>query len=162
MAKTITADALKAPFFAQHNKGHGRVEQRHLHVFAIEPDAIGFAGARSIVVVRSKAHPSKTGQTKPKHRYYLSSQEPDERTPEQWHDLIRGHWAGVEIRNHWRRDHLWGEDRSRTRNAHALANFARLCSTLLGLIPLHHPDLPLKQLMERLQSNPSACLSLIQ
>jgi hypothetical protein len=59
-------------------------------------------------------------------RYYLSSAEPAERTDAQWQDLVRGHWGGVEIRNHWRRDALWGEDRSRTCNANALANLALL------------------------------------
>jgi len=53
--------------------------------------------------------------------------------------LIRGHWAGVEIRNHWRRDALWGEDRSRTRQPKALANMALLRSALLVLLPEHYP-----------------------
>ena len=131
-------------------------------MFAIKLDAIGFAGTRSIVVVRSEVFTSKTGLTSTESRFYLSSQQPDERTPQQWHDLIRGHWAGVEIRNHWRRDHLWGEDRSRTRNARALANLALLRSALLALISAHHPDLPLKQLFEQLHSDPATCLRLIR
>ncbi|MCC5023982.1 MAG: hypothetical protein J6386_14875 [Candidatus Synoicihabitans palmerolidicus] len=46
--------------------------------------------------------------------------------------LIRGHWGGVEIRNHWRRDACWREDHSRTRNVNApLANLALLRSVLL-------------------------------
>ena len=38
--------------------------------------------------------------------------------------LVRGHWGGVEIRNHWRRDAVWGEDRSRTRHPGVLASLA--------------------------------------
>lgn len=125
-------------------------------------DAVGFAGARSIVVVRSEVHTPKTGQTTQESRFYLSSQEPNERTPQQWHNLIRGHWAGVEIRNHWRRDHLWGEDRSRTRKVHALANLALLRNALLCLIPTYFPDVPLKEVFERLHSNPAACLRVIR
>lgn len=113
------------------------------------------------MVVRSSIYSKKTGQTTYDTRFYLSSQEPDDRTPAQWQALIRGHWAGVEIRNHWRRDCLWGEDRSRTRNAHALANLALLRSALLVLTPSHFPDLPLKQVFEHLHSNPIACLRVI-
>ncbi len=113
-------------------------------------------------MVRSEVYIRKTGKTTHETRFYLSSQEPDERTPAQWQDLIRGHWAGVEIRNHWRRDHLWGEDRSRTRNAHALANLALLRSALLMLTPEHYPDVPLKEIFERLHSDPAACLAVIR
>jgi predicted transposase YbfD/YdcC len=112
-------------------------------------------------VVHSSICSKKTGQTTHDTRFYLSSQEPADRTPAQWQDLIRGHWAGVEIRNHWRRDSLWGEDRSRTRKAHALANLALLRSALLVLTPTHFPELPLKQVFEQLHSNPAACLRVI-
>jgi predicted transposase YbfD/YdcC len=114
------------------------------------------------VVVRSEIYVKKTGTTTTETRYYLSSQEPKERTPQQWQELIRGHWAGVEIRNHWRRDSLWGEDRSRTRKPWALANLALLRNALLAIIPAHFPNLPLKQVFERLHSNPSAALSVLR
>ncbi|MBT5925248.1 MAG: hypothetical protein HOH33_01370 [Verrucomicrobia bacterium] len=35
-------------------------------------------------------------------RYYLSSQYGEERSNEEWINLSRQHWAGVEIQNHWR------------------------------------------------------------
>ena len=120
------------------------------------------AGASSIVVVRSEVYTGKTDQPTHDTRYYLSRQEPSERTPEQWHELIRGHWAVVEIRNHWRRDSLWGEDRSRTRKPLALANLALLRNVLLALIPIHFPNLPLKQIFEHLHSNPAAALRVLR
>ena len=54
-------------------------------------------------------------------------------------------WGGVEVRNPWRRDALLGEDGSRSRNANLLANAALIRSTLLGLLAEHHPDQPLPQ-----------------
>lgn len=113
-------------------------------------------------MVRSEVYTKKTGTTTHETRFYLSSLESAERTPAQWHELIRGHWAGVEIRNHWRRDTLWGEDRSRTRNPRALANLALLRNALLALTPIHFPALPLKQVFERLHSDPAACLRTIR
>ena len=105
---------------------------------------------------------SRTATTTAEVRYYLSSAEPDAHTPTQWLALIQGHWAGVEIRNHWRRDALWGEDRSRTRNPNALANLALLRSALLALLPTHFPDLSLPQIKELLHSHPAACRKLLR
>jgi hypothetical protein len=79
----------------------------------------------------------------------------------EWQDLVRGHWAGVEIRNHWRRDALWGEDRGRLRNPKALANLALLRSALLCVLPERFPEVPLRQVLERLHSRPAVCLRAI-
>src|ERR1043166_154540 len=46
-------------------------------------------------------------------------------TTQRWLQLFRGHWEGVEFRNHWRRDALMGEDRSPYRNANLPANRAQ-------------------------------------
>ena len=135
---------------------------RALHAFPIEPDALNFPFARCIVVVRSEITVTKTGKTTTESRYYLSSQLPDERTSAQWHQLIRGHWAGVEIRNHWRRDALWGEDGSHTRRPTALTNLALLRSALLALLPEPSPELPLPALHEKFAASPAAALRLLR
>jgi predicted transposase YbfD/YdcC len=90
-----------------------------------------FPHARTLVVVRSQRTIKKTGASSLESRYYLSSAEPQQYSRPQWNQLICGHWAGVEIRNHWRRDVLMGEDRSRSRNPNLLANLALIRSALL-------------------------------
>ena len=99
-----------------------------------DPMATGFVGSRTIVRIHSVRTQKKSGQTSEEDRYYLSSQESRERTPEEWINLSRSHWAGVENRNHWRRDATLGEDRSRLGNARALTNLALLRSVNLRLI----------------------------
>ena len=106
-----------------------------------------FPFARSLIVVRSARTIKKTGQTSTESRYYLSRVPPQDYRPEQWLGLIRGHWGGVEVRNHWRRDALMGEDRSRSRNATLLAQL--------------HPDQSLPQIKEHLHSRPSRCFALL-
>ena len=150
------------PFFAQLTPGRGRVEDRRLAAFALEGFAVEFPFARSVIVVRSATTYKKTGKTKTETRFYLSSAEPADYTPAQWHGLVRGHWAGVEIRNHWRRDAVWGEDRSRTRNASALANLALLRNALFALLPEHYPGISHAEIHERLHSHPAACLRVIR
>ena len=138
------------------------MEVLQLQAFAVEALAVDFPFARSVIVVRSEITVKKTGKTTTDTRYYLSSAERDERTPEQWQALVRGHWGGVEIRNHWRRDAIWGEDGSRTRNASALANLALLRNALLALLPHQFGEKSLQEIHEDLHSKPAACLRVIR
>jgi predicted transposase YbfD/YdcC len=134
------------------------VEERALHVFPTDGMAMDFPYARSVVVVRSRRTEKRTQKTTTETRYYLSSLDPEERTPTQWHSLIRGHWAGVENRNHWRRDALFGEDRSRSRNTPLLTNLALLRNALLRLLPRSFLGESVPVIRERLQSNPALAL----
>ncbi len=114
-----------------------------------------------MVVVRSERTLKKSGHTTTESRYYLSSALPGQYQPEQWLELIRGHWGGVEIRNHWRRDVLMGEDASRSRNPNLLANVALIRSALLGLVAESIQEQCFPALRERLHSRPGDCLALI-
>jgi hypothetical protein len=94
----------RLPPFVQTASGHGRIEERAVSLCVAEPIATGFAFSRTIVSIQSQRTQKKTGQSTQENRYYLSSQELAERTPERWINLSRQHWAGVENRDHWRRD----------------------------------------------------------
>ena len=120
-----------------------------------------FPYARSLLVLRSQRTIKKTGATSSESRYYLRSVPPEEYRPAHWLGLMRGHWGGVEIRNHWRRDAVMGEDRSRSRHPQLLANLALLRSTLLGLLAEHFPERPLPEIREHLHSRPAQCLRLL-
>jgi predicted transposase YbfD/YdcC len=123
--------------------------------------AADFPHARTLIVVRSQRTIKKTGATSTESRYYLSSALPEQYTPASWLQLIRGHWAGVEIRNHWRRDALMGEDRSRSRNANLLANLALIRNVLLHGLAQQFENSSQPQIREALQLNPDRCLALI-
>jgi predicted transposase YbfD/YdcC len=120
-----------------------------------------FPFARTLMVVRNERLIKKTGESSLEPHYYLSSVVPEQYGPEQWLHLIRGHWGGVENRNHWRRDALMGEDRSRSRNPNLLANIALIRNSLLALLADHYPDQSLPQIREELHSNPGRCLRLL-
>ena len=55
-------------------------------------------------------------------------------------NLIRSHWAGVENRNHWRRDAIWDEDGTRSRKPNIVGNLALLRSAAIRSIHHHYPD----------------------
>ena len=113
-----------------------------------------------MIVLRSERTIKKTSTTTTESRYYLSSAQAQQYQPEQWLNLIRGHWGGVEVRNHWRRDAIMGEDRSRSRNPNLLANVALIRNVLLQILAdLDEQSLP--KLQENLHSRPAQCLALI-
>jgi predicted transposase YbfD/YdcC len=132
-----------------------------VHAFAVEPLTLDFPYARTIVVIRSERTLKKTGQATQESRYYLSNRLPEEHTSAQWLSLIRGHWAGVENRNHWRRDALMGEDRSRSRNSKLLANLALIRNILLSVLEGPTDTRSLPETRELLQRRTALCLKLL-
>lgn len=123
--------------------------------------ATGIAFSKTIINIQSHRTEKRSGKTSIEKRYYLSSQEATERTPEQWINLTRNHWAGVENRNHWRRDATQGEDRTRLNNSLALINLALLRSVNLKLLSDRGQKDSLPAQIETLTTNPSLALSLI-
>lgn len=133
----------------------------HLHPFDIEPLSADFPYARTLIVLRSERTVKKSGHSTTESRYYLSSAQARDYTPWQWLDLIRGHWGGVEVRNHWRRDALMGEDGSRSRHGSLLANLALIRNALLQVLSEALQEQSLPQFRETLHSYPGRCLALL-
>ncbi len=120
--------------------------------------AIDFPFARTVVGIHSQRTVKRTGLTTTEWRYYLSSQEATERTHADWIALIRGHWAGVENRNHWRRDALWGEDHTRSHQPNLVANLALIRSALFCLLNRHYPGRSHAELREAFAAKPTTTL----
>jgi hypothetical protein len=95
--------------------------------------------------------------------YYLSSQSVDSKTPEQWLQTIRDHWAGVEIRNHWRKDACLFEDKTRSRNPSIVGNLILLRNLVLFFYA-EQGDLYgcLPAFVETVASRPTLALRLIR
>lgn len=130
-------------------------------VVVATPSQADYPGLRSLVLVDKTTVQKCDGSESREQRAYVSSLAPEEKSPAQLLGLIRGHWGGVEIRNHWRRDALWREDSTRTRNVNALANLALLRSVLLRICSAHWPELSLPRVFETCQySLPNALRSL--
>jgi predicted transposase YbfD/YdcC len=120
--------------------------------------AIDFPFARTLVAIQSRRTIKRTGQSTFETRYYLSSQYASERSHQDWIELIRDHWGGVENRNHWRRDALWGEDRTRSRNPNIVGNMALLRSAATCLLNYFYPDRSHPELREAFAAKPDLSL----
>lgn len=106
----------------------------------VTPTEVSFPHAETIIkVIRSSTKKTtkiiKTKKAKTKKAttttskevvYYISSIAQDKYTEDQWMRLIRGHWGGVEIRNHWRKDACLLEDATRSKNPNIVAALAML------------------------------------
>ena len=113
---------------------------------------IGLPHVRTLVVVEkrstSKKRKARTGaptdtstpdtptqgeakETQDTVSYYLSCHHP--RHAEFFAELIRGHWGGCEIRNHWVRDAIFEEDSTRSKNINLNGNLAILRGALVAL-----------------------------
>lgn len=120
----------------------------------------GFPYARSLIVVWSRR--TVKHETSETLRCFISSLDAEDRTVDQWQRLIRGHWGGVENRNHWRKDAVWLEDGTRSRNPNLVGNLALLRNALLKIYcehQEHYGSLP--AFTESLRADPAAAFHLI-
>ena len=124
--------------------------------------AIDFPFARTLVGIQSRRTNKRTGHSTFETRYYLSSQDQNERAYENWIDLIRGHWGGVENRNHWRRDVLWNEDRTPSRKPHIVGNLAVLRCAALALLNHHYADRSHCEMRESFAAKPALACHLLR
>ena len=94
--------------------------------------------------------------------YYLSTREVGSMSSERWLQTLRDHWAGCEIRNHWRKDACLFEDKTRSRNPSLVANLMLARNLVLFFYSRDgdaHPSLP--AFVETIVSKPTLALNLI-
>lgn len=129
---------------------------------AAEPLKTQLPGSRSVVAVRCQRTRKKDGHTVDETRYFVSSALPTAYEAAGWARLVRGHWGGVEIRNHWRKDALLLEDKTRSRNPNMVGALILLRNALLGLLLDFAGDAPMPAAVERIRRNHWLALRLIR
>ena len=150
----------KQPGYGPPEKGHGRIEQRAVLVKPTNAMKSSFPHARSIIAVYSKG--TRGGKPYKNIRYYISSLMPESRSLSRWGELIRGHWGGVENRNHWSRDAVWLEDKTRSRNFNLVGNLAVIRNALLSIVADHREQYgSLPAFIEALSANESEAYRLV-
>lgn len=140
--------------------GHGRIETRRYEVRPIEPMNFGLPHVRGLVTVHRRVVSKRSGRTEESSSHYASSLPP--RKAQHFANLIRGHWGGSESRNHWVRDALFEEDRTRSKNLNLNGNLATLRCALIALKSRLAPQLSWPELMEQSSLNPSIPIRMVQ
>lgn len=116
--------------------------------------------ARSLIIVHKTSITAK-GHATPTRHVYISSLQCYMTTPDRFAKLIRGHWGGSEIRNHWIRDHLLREDHTRSKNWNINANLSLMRMAMIHIKPrlLSHMSWP--EIIETSQFKPSFAYQII-
>ena len=128
--------------FVKKERGHGRIEERHIRVLE-NPVGLpeGWSGVKSVVQVhRERTVKGKTSQTT---HYYICSLAG---TAEELGRWIRRHWA-IENELHWVLDVVFGEDANRTRDRNASANLGAARRLAVSLLKRVEPKKSLKRKM---------------
>ena len=108
--------------YEQINKGHGRIEKRHVSICQNLDGIRPMPGLTTLIQIKSERQVfthnviEVTNET----RYYISSLS---ETAQAFAERIRGYW-GVENKVHYVRDVTQGEDKSRIRTTPLTQNFA--------------------------------------
>jgi predicted transposase YbfD/YdcC len=135
--KNAFAAAASVDTFVEHDKGHGRIEERTVSVIEEAdwldgdrrfPGELRLPDAATIVRVQSRAELS--DRCRLETRYYISSAK---LSAEQAAEAVRGHW-GIENRLHWVLDVVFRDDQSRLRTGHGAKNMAVVRHFAINLI----------------------------
>ena len=117
---------------------------------------------RSLVVVTKRVRSTSSkaareGEVTVSH--YLGSLVPQ--AAQRFARLVRGHWGGCEIRNHWVRDALFEEDATRSKDLNLNGNLAVLRCALIALKNRHVSHLSWPALFELSGTSPATPYNLI-
>ena len=116
----------------QHDKGHGRIETRRAtctdQIDWLRERHPQFASIGSIIQIESRREIGEQVQTE--RRYYIASFTAD---APRCNRSTREHW-GIENCLHWVLDMSFGEDQSRIRKGHAVANLAVIRHAVLNVL----------------------------
>ncbi len=120
-----------------HDKGHGRIEQRSVSVITDVdwlngarrfPGELRLPQAASIIRVQSQAELS--GRCRFETRYYISSAT---LSAKQAQEAVRGHWS-IENQLHWVLDVVFADDQCRLRKGHGTRNMAVVRHFAINLV----------------------------
>ena len=117
-------------------KGHGRIDRRHIEVLTPRKKTFNFAHVAQLFRVRRERTDLSSGVKSIEYAYGITPLAAKCASPEELLAWNRGHWA-IESKNHHRHDKTLCEDACMARSGFSPANRATCNNIVLALI-LHH------------------------
>ena len=114
-------------------KGHGRVEWRHLEASSALHGYLDWPGAQQVFRLDRRVITCTTGVVREEVVYGLTSLPADRADAARLLQISRAHWR-IENRSHWVRDVSFDEDRSQVRVGSIPQVMAALRNTVIGLL----------------------------
>ena len=116
-------------------KGHGRLDRRHIEVLTPPPNTLNYPHVAQVFRVRRERTILKTGEKSVEYAYGITSVKAEYGSAKQLLAWNRGHWS-IEVKNHLRRDKTFDEDACLARTGLAPANRAT-CNNIALAVILH-------------------------
>ena len=114
-------------------KGHGRIEQRHLRASAGLNEYLDWPDLQQVFRVDRRTEHVKRGELTHDTVYGITSLGPEQANPQQLLAMVRGHW-NIENGLHYRRDETLREDWCHLRLGHAQRMMAAINNLVLALL----------------------------
>jgi predicted transposase YbfD/YdcC len=127
------ADRQEPDFVLCDPPDHGRIEIRKIWITTELNGYLNFPYVRQAFVIERESTDKKTGKVSGDIAYGITSQPPEQASPEKVLEINRGHWS-IENSCHYIIDWNFDEDRSRIRTGHGPENVTRLRRFAVGLI----------------------------
>lgn len=135
--QALSGAATKYTEYTEHDRGHGRTEERILRTATVTPQmGIDFPHATQVFrVIRYVG--GLDGQRRTKEvAYCLTSLTTARADAPELGELLRGHWGAIENKTHWVRDTTFNEDASTLRTGTAPQAMAIIRNTLIAALRL--------------------------
>ena len=115
------------------DKGHGRLEHRKIDVLDASKTELSIPGIQQIGRLETTREILKTGKKTSDITFLITNLSFDQLNAEQFLNLKRRYWD-IENKLHYRKDFVFGEDRSTIRAKHGPQNMATLRNFAIGLL----------------------------
>ena len=122
-----------ASFCEPSSKGHGRIDQRHIHTMKPIPGMLNYPQVKQVFRIIRHRHTLKTGVDSREVAYGITSLSPEQADAKRLLALNRGHWT-IENGNHRYRDTTFAEDACLMHTRHGPSNNAILNNMALAVI----------------------------
>ena len=119
--------------FSSLEKGHGRIEERKISVIATDNAELNFEGVKQVAKLVRKREVIKSGVVSEETVILITNLDHAQADPERIMQLKREYWA-IENQLHYRKDFVFGEDRSTIRAEHGPQNMATLRNFAVSLM----------------------------
>jgi hypothetical protein len=121
------------------DKKHGRLEEREIFVLATHNTALQFQGVKQIARLHRKREVLKTGKVYEEKIFLITNMDHICLDVQRFMHLKRDYWQ-IENKLHYRKDLVFGEDRSTIRIGHGPENMSALRNFAVSLLMANNID----------------------
>lgn len=143
--------------FSTLDKGHGRLEQRSISVLATHETELLFPSINQVARLKRTREILKWGKKEEEEVFLITNLGYDELDAEGFLRLKRSYWA-IENKLHYRKDLVFGEDRSTIQAEHGPQNMSTLRNFAVGFL-LANGVGNVKRCVDNLQHNTYSLLA---